>query len=599
VILYGYNVQLHQSSQFLVYEYLANGSLNTFLMSEDGRTRLPSQIRLSIMFQITRSVHFLHTGGCNGLEIFHRDIKAGNICLAKDYTAKLIDCGLAKFVPDNKFGTLPGSITPTILNESGAVAFGTPGYVCPIYSRGHVPFSAPCDVFSLGVVFVELIVGCLQGGQSSRNDQNFGDFFSRYIRDNDDEPIENGWEILMSEADVAAEWNVDTLKTLCKVALRCMAASPKKRITTADLIEELSRASLIDFNRNDSDSEGDWHDSVNSQELRLNSFRDSDSSNVVNCVLCNRSTARNVTCRDGHHTCVQCVEQEIQMQVGRSGDGISCKCGNVFHDKALYGKIASSTFQWYIRERGNQKSLDENFKEIKNDLTTIVAMSESNHNEVMTKLKSIDSKIQRVLGGLAYIATNSVRECPSLIWLVPSERAAGNTAKAWKQRARNVVKTKYDLYFVCQHSFEVVDKKLSITVSRSWLVQTAPVLYLSIFLLRAALTISGLPPLPFPIPRLSRLDQISTNEDFIDDLLDDGNMKSIEAFKAAYTQGSNLPYSDCSNLLTLASTSYEGIVTKATSMKKCHWKETMEPVAGHHGSIIWVKKEYRGLYIDA
>ena len=94
--MYGYNVLVKHNNQFLVYEYLSNGSLATFWKDEKCRTRLPSNVRLSIMFQLARSVHFLHTGGCDNLAVLHRDIKSGNICLTQDYTAKLIDCGYSK-----------------------------------------------------------------------------------------------------------------------------------------------------------------------------------------------------------------------------------------------------------------------------------------------------------------------------------------------------------------------------------------------------------------------------------------------------------------------------------------------------------------------
>jgi serine/threonine protein kinase len=133
VVLFGFNVTAQQR-QFLVYEYLHHGALSTFLMGEKGRTRLPSHIRLSIMYQLARSVHFLHTGGCGGFSVLHRDIKSGNICLTQNYTAKLIDCGLAKFVPKMDHDSGVGSVTPTMLKSSCAAVFGTPGYICPIYA---------------------------------------------------------------------------------------------------------------------------------------------------------------------------------------------------------------------------------------------------------------------------------------------------------------------------------------------------------------------------------------------------------------------------------------------------------------------------------
>jgi serine/threonine protein kinase len=115
---------------------------------------------------VARAFHFLHTDGVDNLKIFHRDIKSSNICHTPDYTAKkLIDCGMSKFIPEDKDASHGASVTP-ILKTSGAAAFGTPGSICPNYQWrfGCVSYKAACDVYSIGVVFAELIVGCLQDG---------------------------------------------------------------------------------------------------------------------------------------------------------------------------------------------------------------------------------------------------------------------------------------------------------------------------------------------------------------------------------------------------------------------------------------------------
>ena len=289
--MYGYNVIANQKCQFLVYEYLSNGSLATFLKDENGRTRLPSHVRISIMFQLVRSVHFLHTGGCDNLVVYHRDIKSGNICLTQDYTAKLIDCGLAKFVPDTTRDAAQRSITPTMLKSSRSVVFGTPGYICPVYARGHIQYTVACDIFSIGVVLAELIVGSLQNGQLSA--YSLSDFFSRYIKDEDDEPIENGWEILMQDADLLAQWNDAILERLCKLAVQCMTASPKRRISTLSLIHCLSEISLCDFTTESADMgnasvANEWA-CIMSDEIEWNRTDDFAIELKQNCVLCNRA----------------------------------------------------------------------------------------------------------------------------------------------------------------------------------------------------------------------------------------------------------------------------------------------------------------------
>ncbi|KAI2494578.1 serine/threonine kinase [Fragilaria crotonensis] len=112
IVLYGYSLNANSTQQCLVYEYAANGSLAGFLSDDGNRARLSSDIRLRIMHELTRAVHFLHTGGCKvegkGWKVFHRDIKSANICLADDFTPRLIDCGLAKLYLTPTPALLPG-----------------------------------------------------------------------------------------------------------------------------------------------------------------------------------------------------------------------------------------------------------------------------------------------------------------------------------------------------------------------------------------------------------------------------------------------------------------------------------------------------------
>ena len=76
----------------LVYELLALGSLSNQLRDDGQAALLPWQTRVDILLQISTAINYLH---CHnpGYPAYHRDIKADNIALSADYTAKLIDCG--------------------------------------------------------------------------------------------------------------------------------------------------------------------------------------------------------------------------------------------------------------------------------------------------------------------------------------------------------------------------------------------------------------------------------------------------------------------------------------------------------------------------
>ena len=67
------------------------------------------------MYELARAVDFLHPGGCEGWNIFHRNTKSANICLSQDYKLRLIDFGLAKFVQDENsdLNPEPGSMIMT------------------------------------------------------------------------------------------------------------------------------------------------------------------------------------------------------------------------------------------------------------------------------------------------------------------------------------------------------------------------------------------------------------------------------------------------------------------------------------------------------
>ncbi|KAI2491750.1 serine/threonine kinase [Fragilaria crotonensis] len=256
------------------------------------------------MFELARALHFLHTGGCKvsgkSWKVFHRDIKSANICLAEDFTPRLIDCGLAKFVPDDNPNVTPGAVTPSVKSTTGG-AFGTPGYMCPEYVRKKTrglpcPYIAAYDVYSIGVVLVELILGCLNGGHSTRSGTQFLDVFEMYVKDERDRPIVDGWEKLMRDADPTIIWNPASLELVCKAAVRCMAPFSDERLSTKDLLDELRDAIIS-----------------------LNTYAGILPPETVNaevsgpcCDICNNYRTT-ITCSEGHALCTTCIGTSLVM----------------------------------------------------------------------------------------------------------------------------------------------------------------------------------------------------------------------------------------------------------------------------------------------
>jgi len=106
-------------------------------------------MRLRVALGSAKGILYLHTEA--NPPIFHRDIKASNILLDSRFNAKVADFGLSRLapVPDIE-GSTPDHIS--------TVVKGTPGYLDPEYFLTH-KLTDKSDVYSLGVVFLELLTG--------------------------------------------------------------------------------------------------------------------------------------------------------------------------------------------------------------------------------------------------------------------------------------------------------------------------------------------------------------------------------------------------------------------------------------------------------
>lgn len=106
---------------------------------------------LTLVPRICDALQFAHEEG-----ILHRDIKPENILLDTKGRLKIADFGIAKLI-----GERPGSM---VLTDTG-VALGTPHYMAPEQLEHPQDVDRRADIYSLGVVFYEMLTGELPVGR--------------------------------------------------------------------------------------------------------------------------------------------------------------------------------------------------------------------------------------------------------------------------------------------------------------------------------------------------------------------------------------------------------------------------------------------------
>lgn len=133
-----YNIGEYEGQPYFVMEFVEGESLSQ-LIRKHGR--LEPQLAARILVQAASGLAAAHEK-----EIIHRDIKPGNLMIDRRGNVKIADFGIAYMAEMGKKLTGTGQF------------LGTPGYLSPELCQG-LTLDGRADIFSLGVVFFEMLTG--------------------------------------------------------------------------------------------------------------------------------------------------------------------------------------------------------------------------------------------------------------------------------------------------------------------------------------------------------------------------------------------------------------------------------------------------------
>lgn len=144
VKLFGYG--RWEQGLYIAMEFIQGISLRQYLMQNP----LSQKKAIEMILEIAYALCHLHTHG-----IIHRDVKPENVLVDETGHVKVIDFGIAQLI-DPELGTKSKEFSRLV---------GTPVYMSPEQRENPANVSYPSDIYSLGIIAYELVLGKLCLGQ--------------------------------------------------------------------------------------------------------------------------------------------------------------------------------------------------------------------------------------------------------------------------------------------------------------------------------------------------------------------------------------------------------------------------------------------------
>jgi serine/threonine protein kinase len=407
----------------LVYELANKGSLDKYFVegADDMASLLDWKKRMRIALQVASALSYLHCS--KKYPAYHRDIKAANVALhGVDYTAKLIDCGMSRFAPDDH------SSSSIKLTSNGGF-YGTITYADAEYRDGIIDYDVRCDMYSFGILLLELYAGRLHLYSVEYRGMIKCDFRKR-----------KGVDLLECDPR-AGDWNRECAEGLKEIALKCTAEERDDRYASmGEIIKKLSELEQKHFHVTDIEQVAlremkSMREFIERETaikiLREREDKESEDKNKRTCIICYEDGIKvsdGVECQRKtdvpHFYCQMCFKDNVTQQLTeecrsqfiKNNCNIMCLCCNdtkdatFWTDKALAVNVEDGTFALYLKVCSEVLEVQIQKKERREAEERIVRMR-SEMEELIKKCH--DASTLRVYGHRMHIIENILTlRCP-------------------------------------------------------------------------------------------------------------------------------------------------------------------------------------------
>ncbi|KAF3455226.1 hypothetical protein FNV43_RR05674 [Rhamnella rubrinervis] len=207
-------------NRLLVYEFMPKGSLENHLFRR-GVQPISWSMRMNIAIDAARGLSFLHSLDPS---VIYRDLKASNILLDSDFSAKLSDFGLARDGPtgDN--------------THVSTRVMGTRGYAAPEYvATGHL--TPKSDVYSFGVVLLELLSGrrAMDDERAGGAEETLVDWAKPFLQGDSRRMLR------IMDTRLGGQYPKKGAQAAAALALQCLHTDPKNRPLMIDVLAKMEQ----------------------------------------------------------------------------------------------------------------------------------------------------------------------------------------------------------------------------------------------------------------------------------------------------------------------------------------------------------------------